>query len=150
MVTNKIIHTILLRKNTKHTHDAIWHAQKVRTRAVSWKVGTMTGKAMDIADVLRRRKLCTPVDVACVQEVERNDRKRGMWAMATNFFYHGDTGNRNGVWIILREERTKYVLENSRISDRIILLKLACPNTTNPTTYGSVGIIQWPTSPILM
>ena len=40
----------------------------------------MTGKAIDIADVLRRRK----VDIACVQEVK--------WKV----FYHGDTSNRNG------------------------------------------------------
>ena len=54
--------------------------------------------------------------------------------MATNFFYHGDTSDRNGVRIILREERTKDILEISRISDRIILLKLACPNTNEVTT----------------
>ena len=37
-----------------------------RLRVVSWNVGTMTGKAMEIADVLRRRK----VDIACVQDVK--------------------------------------------------------------------------------
>ena len=42
-------------------------------------------------------------------------------------FYHG-------VGIILQEERTKDILEISRISDRIILLKLACPNTKEVTT----------------
>ena len=43
--------------------DAV-HTQKQvgRLRVVSWNVGTMTGKAMEIADVLRRRK----VDIACV------------------------------------------------------------------------------------
>ena len=54
--------------------------------------------------------------------------------MATKKFYHGDTSNRNGVGIILQEERTKDILEISRISDRIILLKLACPNTKEVTT----------------
>ena len=38
------------------------------------------------------------------------------------------------VGIILREERTKDTLEISRIRDRIILLKLACPNTKEVTT----------------
>ena len=37
-----------------------------RLRVVSWNVGTMTGKVIEIADVLRRRK----VDIACVQEVK--------------------------------------------------------------------------------
>ena len=58
--------------------------------------------------------------------------------MATNFFYHGDTSNRNGGGLILREERTKDILEISRLSDRIILLKLACPNTKKVTTIISV------------
>ena len=48
-----------------------------RLRVVSWNVGTMTGKAMEIADVLRRRK----VDIACagLQEVKWKGSK------ATNF-----------------------------------------------------------------
>ena len=37
-----------------------------RLRVVLWNVGTMTGKAIEIADALRRRK----VDIACVQEVK--------------------------------------------------------------------------------
>ena len=40
--------------------------QVCRLRLVSWNVGTMSGKAMEIADVLRRRK----IDIACVQEVK--------------------------------------------------------------------------------
>ena len=88
-----------------------------RLRVVSWNVGTMTGKAMEIADVLRRRK----VDIACVQQVKWKGSKARDVGMATNFFYHGDTSNRNGVGIILGEERTQDILEISRISDRIIL-----------------------------
>ena len=101
-----------------------------RLRVVSWNVGTMTGKAMEIADVLRRRK----VDITCVQEVKLKGSKARNVGHGYNFFYHGDTSNRNGVGIILREERTNDILEISRISDRIILLKLACPNTKEVTT----------------
>ena len=48
-----------------------------RLRVVSWNVGTMTGHAVEIADVLRRRK----VDIACVlergsSEVECRTRNR--------------------------------------------------------------------------
>ena len=65
--------------------------------------------------------------------MERIESKEcGPWLQT--FFYHGDTSDRNGVRIILREERTKDILEISRISDRIILLKLACPNTNEVTT----------------
>ena len=91
-----------------------------RFRVVSWNVGTMTGKAMEIADVIRRRK----VDMACVQEVKWKGSKARNVGHGYKQFYHGDTSNRNGVGIILREERTKDILEISRISDRIILLKL--------------------------
>ena len=80
---------------------------------------------MEIADVLRRRK----VDIACAQEVKWKGSKARNVVHGYKLFYHGDTSNRNCVGIILREERTKDILEISRISDRIILLKLACPNT---------------------
>ena len=95
-----------------------------------WNVGTMTGEAREIADVLRRRK----VDIACVQEVKWKGSKARNVGHGYKLFYHGDTINRNGVGIILREERTKDILEISRISDRIILLKLAYPNTKEVTT----------------
>ena len=85
---------------------------------------------MEIADVLRRRK----VDIACVQEVKWKVSKARNVGHGYKLFYHGDTSNRNGVGIIVREERTKDILEISRISDRIILLKLARPNTKEVTT----------------
>ena len=80
--------------------------------------------------VLRRRK----VDIVCVHEVKWKGSKARNVGHGYKLFYHGDTSNRNGVGIILREERTKDILEISRISDRIILLKLACPNTKEVTT----------------
>ena len=101
-----------------------------RLRVVSWNVGTMTGKAVEITDVLRRRK----VDIACVQEVKWKGSKARNVGHGYKLFYRGQTSNRNGVGIILREERTKDILEISRISDRIILLKMACPNTKEVTT----------------
>ena len=101
-----------------------------RLRVVSWNVGTMTGKAMETTDVLRGRK----VDIACIQEVKWNIESEECGPWLHTFFYHGDTSNRNGVWIILREERTKDILEIIRINDRIILLKLACPNTKEVIT----------------
>ena len=103
-----------------------------RLRVVSWNVGTMTGKAMEIVDVLRRRK----VDIACVQEVKWKGSKAMNVGHGYKVFYHGDTSNRNGVGIEekRREERTKDILDISRISDMIILLKLACPNTKEVTT----------------
>ena len=85
---------------------------------------------MEITDVLRRRK----VDIACVQEVKWKGSKARNVGHGYKRFYHGDTSNRNGVGIILREERTKDIVEISRIRDRIILHKLACPNTKEVTT----------------
>ena len=83
--------------------------QVCRLRVVLWNVGTMTGKAMEIADVLRRRK----VDIACVQEVKWKRSKAINVGHGYKLFYHGDPSNRNGVGIILREERTKDILEIS-------------------------------------
>ena len=114
----------------RHDRWAWLKKQVGRLRVVSWNVGTMTGKEMEIADVLRRRK----VDVACIQEVKWKGSKARNVGHSYKLFYQEDTSNRNGVGIILREERTKDILEISRISDRIILLKLACPNTKEVTT----------------
>ena len=58
----------------------------------------------------------------------------GPWLQTFLFVYHGDTSKINGLGIILREERTNDILEISRISDRIDLLKLACPYTKEVTT----------------
>ena len=84
---------------------------------------------MEIADVLCRRK----VDIACVQEVKWKGSKARNVGHGYKLFYHEDTSNRNGVGIILREERTKDILDISRISDRIIILKRACLNTKEVT-----------------
>ena len=62
---------------------------------------------MEITDVLRRRK----VDVACVQEVKCKGPKARNVGHGYKLFYHGDKSNRNAVGIILREERTKDILE---------------------------------------
>ena len=59
------------------------------------RVGTMTGKAMEFADVLRRRK----VYIACVQEVKWKGSKARNMGHGYKLFYHGDTSNRNGVGI---------------------------------------------------
>ena len=64
-----------------------------RLRVVSWNVGTMTGNAVEIADVLSRRK----VDIACVQEVKwKGSEARNVGHGYKLFFYHGDTSYRNG------------------------------------------------------
>ena len=54
------------------------------------------------------------VDIACVQEVKWKGSKARNMAHGYKLFYHGDTSNRNGVGIILQEERTKDILEISR------------------------------------
>ena len=122
-----------IRTSLAHIEWSRLKKQVGRLRVVSWNVGTMTGKAMEIADVLRRRK----VDIACVQEVKWKGSKARNVGHGYKLCYHGDTSNINGVGIILRDERTKDIVEISRISDRIILLKLACPNTKEVTTIMS-------------
>ena len=73
----------------------------------SWNVGTMTGKAMEIANVLRGRQ----VDVACVQEVKGKGSKARNVGLGYKLVLSWRHGDRNGVGMILREERTNDVLE---------------------------------------
>ena len=75
---------------------------------------TMTGRAMEISDGIRRGKM----DVACIQEV----KWKGWQAKRAGLNYnHGDDSNRNGVPIMLRGDQNKGVL---RINDRIMLVQL--------------------------
>ena len=55
-----------------------------RLRVVSWNVGTMTDKAVEIADVLRRRK----VDIACVEEVKWKGSKARPWLQTVLSWRH--------------------------------------------------------------
>ncbi|KAF7649688.1 hypothetical protein LDENG_00137590 [Lucifuga dentata] len=89
-------------------------------RVGTLNVGTMTGKARELADMMQRRK----VDILCVQETRWKGSKARSLGAGFKLFYHGVDGKRNGVGVILKEEFVRNVLEVKRVSDRVMSLKL--------------------------
>ncbi|XP_067359512.1 craniofacial development protein 2-like [Channa argus] len=92
-------------------------AKNVGLTVGTLNVGTMTGKARELIDMMQRRK----VDILCVQETRwKGSKARSLGAG----FYHGSDRKRNGVGVILKEDFVRNVLEVKRVSDRLMSLKL--------------------------
>jgi exonuclease III len=83
-------------------------------------VGTMTGRGRELVDMMERRK----VDILCVQETRWQGSKARSLGAGFKLFYHGVSKKRNRVGVILKEELIRNVLEVTRVSDRLMCLKL--------------------------
>ncbi|PZC80720.1 hypothetical protein B5X24_HaOG214121 [Helicoverpa armigera] len=94
-------------------------AREVRLRYASWNVGTMTGRARELAEVLKRRR----INVACLQETKWKGTKAREIGEGYKFYYCGSDGKRNGVGIVLDKNLKECVMEVKRVNDRIIVVK---------------------------
>ena len=97
-----------------------WNIKSLGLKVRALNVGTMTGKARELVDMMQRRK----VDTLCVQETRWKGSKARSLGAGFKLFCHGVDGKRNGVGIILKEEFVRNVLEVKRVSDRVMNLKL--------------------------
>ena len=64
------------------------------------------------------------MDILCVQETKWKGSKARNIGGSYKLFYHGVTGQKNGVGIILKERFINSVLEVRRMSDRAMCMKL--------------------------
>lgn len=64
------------------------------------KIGTMTYKERELADMMERRK----VDIPCVQETKWKESTSRSIGGGFKLFYHGVDGKRKGIGEILKEE----------------------------------------------
>ncbi|GKC39758.1 craniofacial development protein 2 [Tanacetum coccineum] len=100
-----------------------------RIRVGSWNVGSLTGKLLELGDVLERHR----VDIACFQETKwkGSSTKEGN---GYRLWYSGSkTGSqtaRNGVGIIVMACLKDKVVHVNRCSDRIISLTLVIEGET--------------------
>nr|XP_049699855.1 craniofacial development protein 2-like [Helicoverpa armigera] len=94
--------------------------REVRLRYASWNVGTMTGRARELADVLKRRR----INVACLQETKWKGTKAREIGEGYKFYYCGSDGKRNGVGIVLDKNLKESVIDVNRVNDRIIVVKI--------------------------
>ena len=112
--------------NFKKTRQKVKHAlEPTRLRMASWNIGTMTGKSLEIEEMMLRRRL----DVLSVRETKwKNTACRARFldpkTRSHKFFYYGTEQGKNGVGIILKAELTSGIISITKPSDRLISIKL--------------------------
>ena len=92
----------------------------VMMKFMSLNIGTMTGKSIELADIMTRRN----IDIACIQETRWKGAKAREIGEGYTMFYHGYHTKRNGVAIVVGEKWRDNILEINIISDRLITAKL--------------------------
>ncbi|XP_070040555.1 uncharacterized protein [Nicotiana tomentosiformis] len=101
------------------------HKGDYRLRIGSWNIGTLTGKSIELAKILKKRK----VNIACVQETRwvgskvRNANEYKLW-------YSGVLKGKNGVGILVDRELRESVVEVRRVNDRLMSIKLVVGEST--------------------
>ena len=96
-------------------------------RVGTLNVGTMTGRSLAIADLMKTRR----VNILCVQETRWMGNKARELGEGYKLIYGGaNKEGRNGVGIILSSEMKKEVIEVNRRNDRIIWIRLMVENCT--------------------
>ena len=101
--------------------------KRVQLRFGTINVGTMTGRSRELADTLKNRR----IDIACVQETKWKGAKARDIGEGFKLFYNGARTTQNGVGIVVCEKLRDSVVEISRVSDRLMSIKID-PGTGNP------------------
>ncbi|KAH1202758.1 Craniofacial development protein 2 [Glycine max] len=98
-----------------------------RIRFGTWNIGTLTGKSMEIVDVMVRRK----INFMCLQETKwTGEKAKELDNSGFKLWYTGKIRSRNGIGIIVDKEWKKDVVDVRRVGDRIIVLKLVVGQDT--------------------
>ncbi|XP_067123690.1 uncharacterized protein [Centruroides vittatus] len=97
------------------------HEEKV-LRVGTLNVGSMTGRGMEVVDMMRRRR----IDVLCVQETRwRGDKAKELGDGCKLFYSSANRNGRNGVGIVVAGKWRSEVLEVYRRGDRMMRMKLS-------------------------
>ena len=93
----------------------------VSLRLASWNIGSLTGKYVELAEVMIRRN----IEILCLQETKWiGDKTRPIGQWGHKLWYTGRDRNRNRVGIILDRQLVDEVVVIRRKGDRILLIKL--------------------------
>ncbi|KAL5166906.1 Craniofacial development protein 2 [Glycine soja] len=113
-----------------HFRERVWVKKLVHDRRIrfgTWNIGTLTGKSMEIVDVMVRRK----INFMCLQETKwTGEKAKELDSSGFKLWYTGKIRSRNGVGIIVDKEWKKDVVDVRRVGDRIIVLKLVVGQDT--------------------
>ncbi|KAH1206129.1 Craniofacial development protein 2 [Glycine max] len=113
-----------------HFRERVWVKKLVHDRRIrfdTWNISTLTGKSMEIVDVMVRRK----INFMCLQETKwTGEKAKELDNSGFKLWYTGKIRLRNGVGIIVDKEWKKDVVDVRRVGDRIIALKLVVGQDT--------------------
>ncbi|XP_070050638.1 uncharacterized protein [Nicotiana tomentosiformis] len=96
-----------------------------RLRIGSWNVGTLTGKSIELAKILQKRR----VNIVCVQET-RWVESRARDADEYKLWYSGVQKGKNRVGILVDRELRESMVEVRRVNDRLMIIKLVVGECT--------------------
>ncbi|XP_065321249.1 uncharacterized protein LOC135928721 [Gordionus sp. m RMFG-2023] len=94
-----------------------------RVRVATWNVGSMTGRAGEVVDVLHRRH----IDVCCIQETRwkgNGTRMIGKTSEKYKFFWQGGNDGKAGVGVLVAEKLVDKVVEVRRLDNQIMIIKM--------------------------
>ncbi|KAM2304509.1 hypothetical protein ACFXTH_024206 [Malus domestica] len=90
-------------------------------RLGTWNIGTLTGKSMEVVEVMVRRR----INIMCLQETKWVGRKANdLENSGFKLWYSGTNRTRNGVGIIVDKTLTQDVVDVKRVEDRIMAIKI--------------------------
>jgi exonuclease III len=90
-----------------------------RTRFATVNVGSLTGKTVELVDMMRRRRTLA----TCVQETKWKGEKAYPLGHGFKLWYCGKSSTRNGVGIIASPEMADCATEVIRTSDRLMAVR---------------------------
>lgn len=95
--------------------------QGKKMRFGTWNIGSLTGRAAEVVEVMKRRK----IHIMCLQETKWvGEKAREIAPWGYKLWYSGKAKGRNGVGIIIDKDFIDDVVQVARKSDRIMSIKL--------------------------
>ena len=96
-------------------------------RLASWNIRSLTGKYVELAEVLIRRN----IKILCLQKTKWiGEKARPIGERGYKLWYTGRDRNRKGVGIILDRQLVDEVVDIRRKGNRILLIKLILGDET--------------------
>ncbi|KAH1262945.1 Phosphoinositide phospholipase C 6 [Glycine max] len=104
-----------------HFRERVWVKKLVHDRMIrfgTWNIGTLTGKSMEIVDVMVRRK----INFMCLQETKwTGEKAKELDNSGFKLWYTGKIRSRNGVGIIVDKEWKKDVVDDIPQGEKVFL-----------------------------
>lgn len=92
-----------------------------KLRISSWNVGSLNGRTTELASIMRKRG----IDIMALQETKWKGAKAKQLTEGYKLLYYGKNTKQNGVGIILAPHLASKIIVVNRVSDRLIMVKLA-------------------------